>query len=99
MVCGRRLQSEPDLASQPTRSRLENAVDRHASARLSHARLEVYLRARQQGRPPPHIVLDIDSTDDPTHGAQEGTAHHGYYGQHIAGTDVVPFDLSARGPV
>src|SRR5205823_2951158 len=24
-----------------------------------------------------------DSTDDPTHGAQEGTAYHGYYGQHM----------------
>jgi len=28
-------------------------------------------------------VLDIDSTDDPTHGAQEGTAYHGYYRPHM----------------
>jgi hypothetical protein len=79
------------LASQPTNSRLENAVDRHACARLAHALLEVYLRAREQDGRPPQIVLDIDSTDDPTRGAaQEGTADHGYYGQHMAGTDVGP---------
>jgi hypothetical protein len=83
LVCGRRPESEGDLASQPTLSRLENAVDRHACARLAHALLDIYLRAREQDGRPSHIVLDIDSTDDPTHGAQEGTAYHGYYGQHM----------------
>jgi hypothetical protein len=28
-------------------------------------------------------VLDLDGTDDPTHGAQEGSAYHGYYRQHM----------------
>ena len=83
LVCGRRPESEGDLASQPTLSRLENAVDRHACARLAHALLAVYLRAREQDGRPTHLVLDIDSTDDPTHGHQEGTAYHGYYGQHM----------------
>jgi hypothetical protein len=83
LVCGRRPESDPDLASQPTISRLENAVDRQACARLAHALLGVYLRAREQDGRPRHILLDIDSTDDPTHGHQEGTAYHGYYGQHM----------------
>src|SRR5205823_6527163 len=83
LVCGRRPESDADLASQPTLSRLENAVDRHACARLAHALLDMYLRAREQDGRPTHIVIDIDSTDDPTHGAQEGTAYHGYYGQHM----------------
>jgi hypothetical protein len=83
LVCGRRPESEEDLASQPTLSRLENAVDRHACIRLAHALLEVYLRVREQDGVPTHLVLDIDSTDDPTHGAQEGTAYQGYYGQHM----------------
>jgi Transposase DDE domain group 1 len=83
LVCGRRPESDPDLASQPTMSRLENAVDRHACVRLAHALLAVYLRAREQDAVPAHIVLDLDSTDDPTHGAQEGTAYHGYYNQHM----------------
>jgi hypothetical protein len=83
LVCGRCPESGADLASQPTLSRLENAVDRHACARLAHALLDVYLRAREQDGRPTHIVLDIDSTDDPTHGHQEGTAYHGYYDQHM----------------
>ena len=32
---------------------------------------------------PTRIVLDLDSTDDPTHGAQEGSAYHGYFRQHM----------------
>jgi Transposase DDE domain group 1 len=84
LVCGRRPESEAELASQPTLSRLENAVDRHACARLAHALLHIYLylqareQAREQDGRPTHIVLDIDSTDDPTHGTQEGTAYQGY---------------------
>ncbi len=83
LVCGRRPEQDPDLASQPTISRLENAVDRHACMRLAHALLAVYLRAREQDGPPAHILLDIDSTDDPTHGAQEDSRYHGYYRQHL----------------
>src|ERR687886_783244 len=69
LVCGRRPESEGDLASQPTLSRLENAVDRHACVRLAHALLDIYLRARERDGRPTHLVIDIDSTDDPTHGA------------------------------
>lgn len=83
LVCGRRPESDADLASQPTLSRLENAVDAVACARLAHALLAVYLRAREQVGAPTHLLLDIDSTDDPTHGQQEGTAYHGYYNQHM----------------
>jgi hypothetical protein len=83
LVCGRLPESEDALASQPTLSRLENAVDRHACVRLAHALLAVYLQARDAEEPPRHILLDLDSTDDPTHGEQEGTAYHGYYNQHM----------------
>jgi len=83
LVCGRRPESDGDLASQPTLSRLENAVDRHACVRLARALLDIYLRARECDGVPAHILIDVDSTDDPTHGAQEGTAYHGYYNQHM----------------
>ena len=39
-------------------------------------------RARA-GRRAHHMVLDLDGTDDPTHGEQEGSAYHGYYRQHM----------------
>src|SRR5271157_5042063 len=82
LVCGRLPESGPPLAGQSTFSRLENSVDRQACRHLAHALLDVYLVAREQDGVPRHILLDIDSTDDPTHGHQEGTAYHGYYRQH-----------------
>lgn len=32
--------------------------------------------------PPTELVLDLDATDDPLHGRQEGAFFHGYYGQY-----------------
>jgi hypothetical protein len=83
LVCGQRPESGAPLASQPTLCRLENAVDRHACRRLAQALLRLYLAARAPAGPPRRILLDIDSTADPTHGQQEGTAYHGYYRQHM----------------
>jgi hypothetical protein len=83
LVCGQLPQTGQDLASQPTFSRLENAVDRRACYRLALALGEVYLRERERDGIPTHIILDLDGTDDPTHGAQEGSAYHGYYRQHM----------------
>jgi hypothetical protein len=83
LVCGRLPESGADLASQPTFSRLENAVDRQSCYRLAVALGELYLRERERDGIPTHIVLDLDGTDDPTHGAQEGSAYHGYYRQHM----------------
>jgi hypothetical protein len=81
LVCGRLPEGGPDLASQPTLSRLENAVSARACYRLAAALGEIYLRERERDGAPTRIVLDLDGTDDPTHGGQEGTAYHGYYRQ------------------
>ena len=83
LVCGRLPETDPDLGSQPTLSRLENAVDRCACYRLAVALGERYLRERERKGIPTRIVLDVDRPDDPTHGAQEGSAYHGYYRQHM----------------
>jgi hypothetical protein len=84
LVCGRSLDPAADLASQPTFSRLENAVNARACSRVAEALLAVYLDARErQTGIPTHLLLDLDGTDDPTHGAQEGSAYHGYYQQHM----------------
>jgi hypothetical protein len=83
LVCGRLPETGADLASQPTLSRLENAVDWRACYRLAVALGDLYLRERERGGAPTHILIDLDSTDDPTHGHQEGTAYHGYYRQHM----------------
>lgn len=83
LVCGRRPATDPDLASQPTLSRLENAVDARTCYRLAQAVLGIYLQERERHGRPTHILLDLDGTDDPTHGNQDGTAYHGYFRQHM----------------
>jgi hypothetical protein len=90
VVCGRLPETGRDLASQPTLSRLENAVRATSCYRLALALGGIYLQerervARERGTPggvPRRILLDLDGTDDPTYGHQEGTAYHGYYGHH-----------------
>jgi hypothetical protein len=83
LVCGRLPETDPDLASQPTISRFENSCSARDCYRLAEALGAVYLRQREQAGVPSHILLDLDSTDDPTHGEQEGRAYHGYYRQHM----------------
>jgi len=39
--------------------------------------VDVFLQAHDE--PPKRIVLDVDATDDPLHGNQEGRFYHGYY--------------------
>ncbi len=83
VVCGSLPESGKDLASQPTISRLENAVDVRCCYRMSQALFELYLRERGKDGTPQKVLLDLDATDDPTHGDQEGSYYHGYYRQHI----------------
>jgi hypothetical protein len=44
--------------------------------------LLVDLYIQRQKRAPRRIVLDLDATDDPLHGHQEGRFFHGYYDQY-----------------
>src|SRR6516165_7520119 len=71
----------PALASQPTLSRFENAVGRQelylASLGLADLVIEHH-RARLGGRAR-RITIDLDPTDDPTHGQQEFTFFNGHY--------------------
>lgn len=83
LVCGRLPESEADLASQPTLSRLENAPDGRACLRLARALGELYVRERGKDGAPRRILLDFDSTDDPVHGDQEGGYYHGFYEERI----------------
>jgi len=53
------------------------AVDADAVNRFL---VDVFLQAHDT--PPSQIVLDLDATDDPLHGAQEDRFFHGYYGHY-----------------
>jgi hypothetical protein len=67
-----------DLASQPTLSRFENSLDKHAMVALCHAWVDRYVDSLA-GRT--RITIDVDATDDPTHGHQQLSMFHGFYGQ------------------
>jgi hypothetical protein len=83
LVCGSLPESGANLASQPTICRLENAATRGSCYRIAEALFELYLRERGKDGAPKKILLDFDSTDDPTHGEQEGSHYHGHYEQHM----------------
>jgi len=75
-----RLPDGPDLASQPTLSRFENAVTIPDLWRLRDVLVDLFLQSFDE--PPRHLTLDLDAFDDPTHGQQQLTFFHGYYEQH-----------------
>jgi hypothetical protein len=49
----------------------------HDPAAIETLFVDLFLDAHQ--KPPKQIVLDLDATDDPLHGNQEGKFFHGYY--------------------
>jgi Transposase DDE domain group 1 len=74
------------LAGKSTLNRLEHAPASgptryhkigHDAAAIERLFVELFLDA--QRKPPGQIVLDLDATDDPLHGHQEGRFFHGYY--------------------
>ena len=74
--------SDEDLGSQPTLSRLENAITRNDLYRIGECFVDLYIR-RNRKRKPKRIILDLDGTDDPTYGDQQLTFFHGYYDQYM----------------
>jgi hypothetical protein len=75
------LPSSPDLASQPTLSRLENWPDLRSLLRMGTALIDLYCAS--YARVPKRIVLDLDDTFDAVHGGQQlrlFNAHYDEYG-------------------
>ena len=69
------------LASQPTVSRFENAVTPRALYAMGEALTDtVIARLRQRTRRVRRVTIDLDVTEDPTHGAQQLTFFNGFYG-------------------
>jgi len=83
--------SQEILAGKSTLNRLELAratasrKERYKKIVLDHGAVDrllvqVFLEAHQEA--PREIILDLDATDDPLHGKQEGRFFHGYYGHY-----------------
>ena len=73
------------VAGKSTRNRLElsrEIVTRyhkisHDPAAIEALLVDLFLEAHAKA--PKEVVLDLDATDDPLHGDQEGRFFHGYY--------------------
>ena len=104
------------LAGKSTLNRLEltgevvSEEERYKKIGLDFAAVDrmlvdVFLQAHRE--PPQEIVLDLDATDDPVHGHQEGRFFHGYYGhycylplyifsgEHLLGARLRPSNIDA----
>src|SRR6266498_1281190 len=73
------------VAGKSTLNRLElSKLEPTRYHKISHnpvaiKNLLVDLFVEAHARPPKQIILDLDATDDPLHGEQEGRFFHGYY--------------------
>jgi hypothetical protein len=74
------------LGGKSTLNRLEHAPraadDRYRKIAVDRSAVEsllVDLFLDAHAKPPKEIVLDLDATDDPLHGHQQGRFFHGYY--------------------
>ncbi len=88
------------LASQPTLSRFENAVGRRELVAMGHVLADTVIarhRRRLKGRAQ-RITIDLDPTDDPTHGQQELTFFNGHYDSwcYLPVVATVTFDAEPR---
>lgn len=75
------------LAGKSTLNRLEHAPQGaptryhkigHDGAAIERLFVDLFIEAHESA--PEQIILDLDATDDPIHGEQEGRFFHGYYG-------------------
>jgi Transposase DDE domain group 1 len=92
LLTGKREPAEESLASKSTLNRLEltrpsaeTPAHRYQKilfdpAAADQLLLQLFVEAHRS--PPEEIVLDLDATDDPLHGKQEGRFFHGYYGHY-----------------
>jgi len=101
------------LAGKSTLNRLELSrlePTRYHKIAYDEAAIEalpVTLFLEAHKRPPRQIILDLDATDDPLHGHQEGRFFHGYYdcycylplyvfcGRHLLAAKLRPSDIDA----
>ncbi len=82
LLVGRDPITGPALASQPTLSRFENVITPRDLYWLTQTLADVVIahhQARLGAKRVRRITIDLDPTDDPTHGQQELTFFNGHY--------------------
>ena len=74
-----RRQAQLPLAERPVLLEMDAALSQRLKI-LNHYLPELFLRTRRT--PPAFVIIDLDASDDPTHGQQVLTGFHGYFDQH-----------------
>jgi len=92
LLSGKSEPTQEPLAGKSTLNRLELTFPQAEAAQRRYKKilfnpesadqLLVDLFVEAHADPPAEIVLDLDATDDPLHGKQEGRFFHGYYGHY-----------------
>jgi len=80
LCAGRLPQSENDLASQPTMSRLENTVTKTDLFRLGKFLVDNFINS--YSTVPSVIILDCDDTNNDIYGQQELALFNNFYNEH-----------------
>jgi hypothetical protein len=82
-ACDRSTDDDVGLASQPSLSRFENRAGKGGLELAKHVLLDHFIgRYKRRYTRPRRLTLDLDTTDDPTHGQQEFALFNGYYDGH-----------------
>jgi len=74
-----RRQAELPLEERPVLQEIDAAQTQRLKI-LNDYLPELFIRTRR--RPPASVIIDLDPSDDPTHGQQVMSFYHGYYEQH-----------------
>jgi hypothetical protein len=88
VLSGKRVPGEEALAGKSTLNRLELSTPQPSRYKKIHCRAEAVdellatLFVEAHDVPPERVVLDLDVTDLPLHGHQEGRFFHGYYDEY-----------------
>ena len=89
VACDREPNDPRGLSSQPTLSRFENSVPGSSIGRMLRGLEDLYVASLSPDMD--LVVLDIDSTDDETHGRQQLSLFNGFFG-HRAYHPLLVFD-------
>jgi hypothetical protein len=65
-----------DLASGPTICRFKNTATKETAWQMHEILVETFIAPFEKA--PDELILDVDATDIPVHGAQEGKFFHGF---------------------
>jgi len=83
LLAGKGTLNRLELGATPSEAKSRYKNIRYHDEKISSALIEIFLKLHPLGRKPPkEIIIDVDATDDPLHGDQEGRVFNGYYDEY-----------------